>query len=167
MHTCNVEPRPFPDITEGTSLSLPEPYPHLVVNLRQNFDHHHRGSPAPSRCGALVPIARGIADSHFTEPRDSFIEDTHSMLQHTTECHRLPFTMEPRTPLVAEPRLDLIAVLILPDLQSTGTSPLWTPAAALRRPALIKCETRVSIVPRYLGDLASSIAEPTTLSTSN
>ena len=159
MHTCNVEPQPFPNITETPSLSLPEPWPHLVAELRQNPDLHRRGAPASSRCGALAPIALGIADSHYTELRDSFTEDTHSMLQHRAEHHRPPFTTILWTPLVAEPRHGWIAVVILPDLQSTGTSPLWTPVVASRRPALIKCETKASLDPRYRGDL-----RPTTLS---
>ena len=94
-------------------LSLPETWLHLFAELRQNPDLHHRGASASSRCGELDPIARGIADSHYTEPRDSFIENTHFMLQHIAEFHRHPFTAEALDPLVEEPRLVLIAVLIL------------------------------------------------------
>ncbi len=77
-------------------------------------------SPGTTHCGALAPIARGISDSHSTEPRHSLIEDTESRLQHTSEHHRSPFTAELHPPSpspIAEPRLDLIAGLILPDLQ--------------------------------------------------
>lgn len=93
-----------------------QPRTHTLFHTRSP-DIHHRGVPAPTRCGASAPLACKIVAPHHAESRDPFIEDAEPQLQHTAEPHRHPFTAEPWPPSIAEPRLHSIAGLI-PDPQA-------------------------------------------------
>jgi hypothetical protein len=71
--------------------------------------------------GTLPPVTQEPT-RELAEPRDPLVEDTESRLQNMEGHHRPHVTAEPRLTPIVEPRLDLVAGHISPDLQSTAST---------------------------------------------
>ena len=122
------------DACLGAFLTLAEqwiyfPTEHRNILYRGIVNYISRGATTYFALGALnlAPHTNETLSSvtpeptrELAKPRDTLIEDSESRLHNMEANHRTRVTAEPLLSPIAEPRLDLAAGHISPDLQSTG-----------------------------------------------